>query len=68
VLAGVAVGISFGLAGSRLLGSLLYGVEAADPLVFVLAPVVLALVSVLAAWIPTYRAVRIDPARALRYE
>ena len=68
VLAGVVVGISFGLAGSRLLGSLLYGVEAADPLVFVLAPVVLALVSVLAAWIPTYRAVRIDPARALRYE
>jgi putative ABC transport system permease protein len=68
VLVGLVIGIILGLIGARLLGSLLYGVEAADPLVFLLAPVVLALVSVLAAWIPTYRAVRIDPARALRYE
>jgi len=66
VLAGVVVGISFGLAGSRLLGSLLYSVESADPVVFGLAPVVLALVSVLATWVPAYQAVRIDPARALR--
>jgi len=68
VLSGLAAGIIFGFAGSRLLGSLLYGVEAGDPLVFALAPIVLLLVSVLATCGPAYRAVRIDAARALRCE
>jgi predicted permease len=68
VLVGLVIGIIFGLVGSRFLRSLLYSVEAADPLVFGLAPVLLTLVSILATWVPTYRAVRIDPARALRYE
>jgi ABC-type antimicrobial peptide transport system permease subunit len=68
VLVGLVIGIILGLVGSRFLTSLLYSVEAADPLVFGLAPVLLTLVSILATWVPTYRAVRIDPARALRYE
>src|SRR5262249_53668194 len=68
VLVGLASGIIFGLVGSHLLRSLLYGVEAVDPSVFGLAPVVLVVVSILATWAPTYRAVRIDASRALRYE
>jgi putative ABC transport system permease protein len=68
VLVGLAMGIIFGFVGSRLVRSLLYNVDVADPLVFGLAPVVLVLVSVLAALVPTYRAVGLDPARALRHE
>jgi predicted permease len=68
VVSGSAVGILFGLAGSRLLVSMLYSVGYADPLVFGLAPIILLVVSVIATYVPAYRAVRIDAATALRYE
>jgi putative ABC transport system permease protein len=65
---GVVVGIaaSFGLA--KLISSLLFGVTAWDPAVFVTAPLVLTLVALIAAWIPARRASRVDPIDALRYE
>jgi len=68
VLTGLAVGIFSGFAGSRLLGSLLYGMEDMDPVVFCIAGILLLLVSVLATCGPAYRAVRIHAAIALRYE
>ena len=68
VLVGLAVGLLLGLVGSRLLGGLLYGVSPTDPVVFGLAPAMLLVVAVVAALVPALRAIRIDPAIALRHE
>jgi predicted permease len=66
--AGIAVGLAGAFGLTRFLSSLLFGVRAADPSVFVGVPVVLAFVALLAAWIPARRASRVDPIRALRYD
>jgi predicted permease len=63
---GVALGLIGAYAGSRYLSSLLFGVEAHDPAVFVGVPVLLTLVSLAAAWIPARRASNVDPLVALR--
>jgi len=68
VILGIAGGLAAGLGGARLLQRLLYGVDPADPVVFGVAPLVLLLVSVLAAWVPTWRAMRINAASALQCE
>ncbi len=68
----VGVGVALGLLGSwgisRALASLLYGVTATDPLTFASTAGLLALVSLLAMWIPARRAARVDPVEALRSE
>jgi putative ABC transport system permease protein len=65
---GLAGGTALGLAASGALASLLYGVRTTDPAAFALAPLALLLASLIAAWLPARRAVRLDPARALRCE
>ncbi len=65
-LAGVAVGVGVSFALARLIEGLLHGVAPHDPATFATVPAVLALVAVLASWIPAWRATRVDPLRALR--
>jgi predicted permease len=63
---GIVIGIAVFFALARLLGSLLYGVGASDPIAMATATVVLLVVGVLAAAIPGLRASRTDPAIVLR--
>jgi predicted permease len=63
---GIVVGALVSLWASRYVGSMLYGLEPRDPATFAGAAVTLALVGALAAWLPAWRATRIDPSEVLR--
>ena len=67
-LLGVAFGLAAALGLTQLMRSLLFGVSAVDPLAFASVAVVLACVAIAACFIPARRAMRADPAAALRYE
>jgi ABC-type antimicrobial peptide transport system permease subunit len=65
---GFAAGIAGALAAGRVLSSLLHEVKPGDPAIFATTAGFLALVALLACYIPARRAARLDPMRALRYE
>ena len=67
-----ALGIALGLPGAwgitRVLRNLLFEVSATDPLTFATVPLLLAVVALLASYVPARRAARVDPTRAIRGE
>ena len=68
VTVGLILGLAAALGGTRFLGSLLFGVQARDPLSFMAAALLVVAVAVLAALVPARRATRVDPAIAMRAE
>jgi predicted permease len=67
-LAGLAIGLAGALAATRLMASVLYGVSATDTTTFVVVPLLLALVVLIACYLPARRAAKVDPIIALRCE
>jgi predicted permease len=65
---GVMIGLAAALLLTRLIRSLLFGVEATDPITFTGISLLLAMVALLASYIPAQRAARIDPLISLRSE
>ena len=68
VAIGAAVGIAGALAITRLIRQALFQVSAADPVTYAAVLATLTLVALLAAWLPAWRATRVEPLEALRYE
>jgi ABC-type antimicrobial peptide transport system permease subunit len=67
-LTGIAVGLAAAFAVTRLLSSELYGVSPVDAFTYAAVAAVMAMMTLLASYIPTRRAMRVDPLIALRCE
>ena len=66
--AGLLAGLALGLAASRSLNAILYGVPPWDPIAIAAATTLLAVIAMAASYLPARRAARIDPARTLAAE
>jgi ABC-type antimicrobial peptide transport system permease subunit len=67
-VSGVTIGLAAAFLLTRLIRSLLFGVEATDPVTFAGIACLLAMIALLASYIPAQRAARIDPLISLRCE
>ena len=67
-VAGIGVGVAVAVAVSRVLSALLYGIQPRDPVTILVVATVLALVALIACYVPGRRAARLDPVIALREE
>jgi ABC-type antimicrobial peptide transport system permease subunit len=68
IFTGVALGVAGTLALARVIGSLLHGVSAKDPVTLILVGVVVAVTAIAATFIPSFRATRVNPIVCLKYE
>jgi macrolide transport system ATP-binding/permease protein len=68
IVPGVAIGIAAALLAAGLMRSMLFGVHSWDPVIFVVVTAVLAVVTLVASYIPARAATKVDPIVALRYE
>jgi len=65
---GLIIGLGAAFVLTRVMATLLFGISATDPLTFITISFVLLLVAMLASYIPSVRAMRVDPMVALRYQ
>ncbi len=68
LLSGSLAGLVLGVLASRLLAGLVYEATPRDPLVLIGAVLAMALIGLVATWIPARRAITINPAQLLRQE
>lgn len=68
LIVGTILGLAMAYEGGQFFGQILYGVSAHDPVTYVCAIALMAVVAFVACWVPARRAIKVDPLTALRME